>query len=440
MALVEQAVFTSAETDRSAGYHVVAASPGVCESDVRELAVWGASHDSLFESGADAVSVNFHPLPSGAYCVSRTTPSGWEYSGRGGYRVYTHCLVVPPKVLARFANNAFAVMQAAVANGAVQVHEPAPSRLEPLALAGGAAAVDQDLLARLAANPGPQPMVALVQAALDAACLAVAGPPSAALLIAGLISCLPPECRTEFSFSTGLKFTSRRPFRIMALSGDPAEQRWVAHQNNVSVLNLSGGAPLHAGPIDGWARLIGGVLSSGRTSLLAAQLSRRRCDLTMADLPALGLQLLEDLDDSLFRGERQAAPCEPTAAAPEGMQRAHAAHHQFDKSAQSPAAPRVAGPSLTLEPDSPEVLEKLEHLDDVVFEAICGMTAAMEELRILWPALLAELGEELVSESREQYLRYALRIWDDCVDARGVRDPARAMQALDVLSVLFDGI
>jgi hypothetical protein len=44
----------------------------------------------------------------------------------------------------------------------------------------------------------------------------------------------------------------------------------------------------------------------------------------------------------------------------------------------------------------------------------------------------------LLEESREQYLRYALSIWEECVDADGVRDAGRAMRAMDVLCLLFE--
>jgi hypothetical protein len=448
MAHVEQAVFTSAETDRSAGYQVVAQSPGVCEADVRELAVWGPSHDSLLEWGPEAASINFHPLPSGAFCVSRTTAAGWEYSSRGGHRVYTQCLIVPPEVLRRFANHPLALMRAVLAGGMLQVYECVPRRLEPLRLAGGAAPVNQTLLARLAANPGPRSMATLVQAAFDSACLAVAGRPSAGELIAGLLNCLPPECRPDFSFSTGLKFSSRRPFRILALSDDPAERRWVAHHPNVVVLELADNAPAESIPIDGWARLIERVLASGRTSFLATQLSKRRFQLAPGDLSALGLQLLEDLDASALRTDHRQpgadgrlSPAGGTAAAPgrsEGRTRAHAAHRGFAKSSQATTAKlEAAAPSQTLAPTAPEVLEKLEHLDDVVYEAIDGQATALQQLETLWPQLLADLGEDLVAESREQYLRYALTIWEDCVEPGGVRHPSRAMRALDVLCVLF---
>ena len=97
--LIEQAIFTSAESDHAVGYHLAARSPGLDERDARELSVWGPSHDSLESaSAATAVSVNFFRLPSGAYCVSKTQLAGAEYSGRG-LRTYTSCLVVPPPVL-----------------------------------------------------------------------------------------------------------------------------------------------------------------------------------------------------------------------------------------------------------------------------------------------------------------------------------------------------
>ena len=472
MALIEQAVFTSAETDRSAGYQVVAQSPGICEADARELVVWCPSHDALLELGPDAVSYNFHPLPSGTYCVSRTTHAGWEYSGRGGHRVYTQCMIVSPEVLKRFANNPFALVRAALAGGMLEVHQQIPGRLEPFELAGGAAPVDQNLLPRLAVRPGPQQLAILIQAALDSACLAVAGSPSAAELIAGLFSCLPPECRNEFSFSTGLKFSSRRPFRIVALPDDPAEQRWVAHQHNVTALELADGPSAESMPIDGWARLIERVLTTGRTSFLTTQLSKRRFQLASDDLSALGLQLLEELDACEFRGDQprddwaekgnwlllpsdrscdykkpDAKIDNPSTSAPagqagigsEGLTHAHAAHHRFEKSPEAVATVdlKATAPSKVLASNAPEILEKLEHLDDVVYEAISGQATALEQLFTLWPEVLGELGEDLVAESREQYLRYTLLIWEACFDTGNIRNPSHALQALDVLCVLF---
>jgi hypothetical protein len=191
-------------------------------------------------------------------------------------------------------------------------------------------------------------------------------------------------------------------------------------------------------PLDGWARLIARTLAAGRIDFLSAQASKRRFQLKSDDLPALGFQLLEELDASeLDDGEDLAMS--PRQSSPTRGRHSHAAHYQFGKSAEGvPAvAASVAMPSASLDSNSPEVLEKLEQLDDLVYEAISGRSDTMEQLREEWPKIVAQLGQPLLDESLEQYLRYALSIWDECADADGVRDPSRAIQALDVLSVLF---
>jgi len=466
MRFVEHAIFASAEQDRAAGYQVVARSPGVCEADARELALWSPTHDSMLDP--DVESFNFHPLPSGAYCISLTAAASRDCGGQVGQRVSTHCLIVPPEVLARFANNPFALMRTALESGGMEVLAPPPSVLEPLLLVGSAAAVDSTLLTELAIDPGPRHVAVLVQAARDAVCLALAGARSPAQQIAGLLNCLPPQCRLEFSFATGLKFSPRRPYRLVALSGDPAERLWAAHHANVSILDLSDNDPPRSMSLDGWARLIERILSTGRISFLAAQLSKRRFKLTGDDLPGLGLQLLEDLEcsgganisvcpevgknacptgeeadkNACHTGEEtdnSAGPAGENACPTLAPPRAHAAHRQFAKSAKAAAMVewRALAPSACLDAGSPEVLDKLETLDDLVYEAINGQTIAIERLHILWPKLLAELGEDLLVESREQYLRFALSIWEQCSDSNGVRNPARADQALDVLCLLF---
>lgn len=436
---IEQAIFTSAETDRGSGYQVVAASPRVLDVDRRELAVWGPSHDALLDSGADSVSLNFFHLPSGAFCVSRTTPAGWEYSRQGGHRVYTHCLVVPPEVLQRFANHPIALARAAVAAGAMEPLREIPSRLYPLDLPGAAPAVDAKSLVCLARQVGPRQMATLVQAMLEGSHLAVDGPVPVEPLLAGLLDCLPPECRTMLTFSTGLRHSCRRPFRIVPLPRDPAARRCLANQANVVVMDLCEQQTAESVIVDDWARFIQRVLASDRVEFLAAELSQPRTDFMLDDLPSLGLQLIEDFDASEFHELCEGVDCGvPTR----GARRAHAAHQRFEKTVKAATATLqpIAIPSESLNPDSPEVLERLEALDDVVFDGINGRAEAIETLRSLWPNLRAELGDRLLAESREHYLRYALSVWQRCTDLDETSDPALAVHALDVLCVLFDEV
>jgi hypothetical protein len=477
---IEQAIFTSAETERASGYQVVAASPGIRESDVRELAAWGPSHGALLESGSGASSLNSHPLPSGRHCVSRTTPAGWEYSGRGA-RVYTHCLVVPPQVLARFANNPFALWRAAVANGSVQVYHEIPRSLEPVRLPGRAAAVDTALLAQLCANPGAEWMATLVQAALDSVTLAIVGASPADGLIAGLINCLPPGCRTAFSFSTGLKFSSRRPFRVVALSNDRNEQRRVERVYNVTVLALSGEAPAAFAPVESWPRLVLRALRSGRLSFLESRLAAHAGDISLHELPAFGLQMLEELDASTLKDDSPvetaaiaqqkgeglrivaeaeleeadtgedndgADPADPEADGPPATtpaspartsRRWTVAHGPQRRKSAAPVTRRLgrAPPSEHLDLGNHEVLERLERLDDLVFDAIAGKAGAFQRLKELWPQFCEDLDDPLLAESREHYLRHALGAWGQHSKPDGVRDPDAAVRLLEVLCLLF---
>ena len=122
---------------------------------------------------------------------------------------------------------------------------------------------------------------------------------------------------------------------------------------------------------------------------------------------------------------------------------AHAAHRKFQKTVAAAAkseAAAICAPSQLLDADSPDVLARLEALDDAVFDAVQGKAAALANLHKLWPALKIELGEALLAESREQYIRYALSIWREPADSQGNHDPTRAVHALEVLCVLFDEV
>ncbi len=82
-------------------------------------------------------------------------------------------------------------------------------------------------------------------------------------------------------------------------------------------------------------------------------------------------------------------------------------------------------------------MHRLEQLDDVVFEAIAGKPAALDQLRQLWPAVMAELGRDLIEESQSQYLRHAMSVWKDCIAGDELRNPRLAVAVTDVISILL---
>jgi len=440
--LIEQAIFTSAKTDRAQGYQLLSRSPHLSESDGRELSLWGPSHESLLDQPGEPTSLNFFPLASGAYCVSKTTVAGAEYSGRGGEQVYTQFLVVPQEAMARFANNPFAILRAAAASGALCVESPVPEILPAIQLGGRAPVVDLGLLAQLARDPGPQVMAAWVQAALSQPRLAVSSEIPCEQLVAGLFNLLPVECRLEFSFATGLIHSPRRPVRILALPADPALARQLARQD-IAILRLDG-SQCDVG-FDGWAAWVASVLSSGKLSALAAELEQPRPGLTTAGLAELSATLQRRTDtvkhSTTPRVSARPKPASSKSETTSTVDRADPAHLVqpsgvlLDDPARNAAQLDQLAERLAHQPA--EVLELLERIDDLVFSAISGDARALAELEVLWPLAEMDLDPDLVEQSREQYLRCALAICSDQAESEAPR-PERALAAIDVLSVLFE--
>lgn len=417
--LVEQAVFASARTERGDGYQLVAVSPGVADEDRRALTTWCPSHDALLDDDPTAKSVNFHRLPSGAYSIARTSPAGAEFSGRGGAQVRTHCLITPPEVLARFGSNPFAVLRAALAGGKVVQGDQTPRHLRAFNLVGRARPASEKRLRDVCDTWGPDVLARFVHVATHASAVGLCAADASEPLIEAMLSCLPAECRAEFSFSTGLKYSPRRPFRVVGLADQHMAVR-LQRSHGIEPVSLSDRD--EAAPTDGWAALVHRLLQNDRGATLAAVLAQPRPGLKLADLASLAAQL----------STRARVDDEPLTVA-----HAHQGRPRGETALQRAAGQLgAARPSRTLAEDCPQVVARLERLDDVVFAAIAGHSESLSELERLWPAVLAELGPELVEHSREQYLEFATRVWNESRD--GLRDAQAGVGALDVLCILLD--
>ncbi len=449
--LVEQAIFASARSGHAEGYHLVERTPGLIESDARELAQWGPSHDSLADSGPEAVSCNFFALESGSYCVSKTLAAGAEYSGRGGAQVQTQCLVVPAAVLAQFSNNPFAVLRAAASGdlhaGAASASADRSGSRAPLRLVGRAAPVDHLLLAQLALVPGAETMAALVQHLFSGRRLVVVCSQGEKLL-AGLISCLPLDRRCGISLSTGLKLSPRRPFCISAAPVDSPELRRQARALGAEVLLVD---QLEGTTVDqdSWPETVRVALAESRFSQLASEIVRRGTPVPIAAIPA-GEPAPSELTDIPWEVEvpTQAARLDRPlpGSRPACGERFSTVRHfgRSDESHQRLAGEQVGGRGHTFKHaraqtaghDNVESLELVEQLDDLVFDAIAGKPTAFNRLAEFWPEALTRLEPAVLSEAREQYLRHALGVWTHS-DQQSVQNPERSVAALDVLCLLF---
>lgn len=92
-------------------------------------------------------------------------------------------------------------------------------------------------------------------------------------------------------------------------------------------------------------------------------------------------------------------------------------------------------PEILIHADSREASELLESLDDAMFAVISGDEASMATARELWTRALAGLSPELIDESREQYLRFAV---DETrrFESDQTRDLTKAMIAVEVIELL----
>jgi hypothetical protein len=472
--LIEQAIFTSAQSDHAVGYHLVARSPGVEEKDARELTIWGPSHESLESAEATATSVNFFRLPSGAYCVSKTQIAGEEYSGRG-MRTYTNCLIVPPQVFARFANNPFAILRATWAKGLLRVCDAVPAQLVPFQLAGRAAPVDEGLIGQVVEQCGADAIGRAIESLLGDKPLILIGVARPEATVAGILSLFPVSCRRELLFATGLKYSPRRPFHLLVASQESAELRRLYRQHLVSVVDFGASAKSSpAAEFSGWAGYIADAIGQGAISQVVDRLRERQDGLHLVDLDELGelwrqeapsyIEPIRSRSEVHSRADSHAAHTENTACDHDNLardtckcsadislghstvagdsevasQRVGVPDRDVSKVRQGRLARRSDqhAPSALIEADSQELLDELERLDDVVFDAMSGDTRAIEEMGRMWPQLLAKLGPDRLDESREQYLRHSLSVWETCLES-GLRDPDRALASLQVLSILF---
>jgi hypothetical protein len=97
--------------------------------------------------------------------------------------------------------------------------------------------------------------------------------------------------------------------------------------------------------------------------------------------------------------------------------------------------PKAAPPAKPMPSESREASDLLESLDDAMFAAIAGDQAAMTAARELWSRALTGLSAELIDESREQYLRFAV---DETrrFESDQTRDLTKAMIAVEMIELL----
>ena len=106
--------------------------------------------------------------------------------------------------------------------------------------------------------------------------------------------------------------------------------------------------------------------------------------------------------------------------------------------ANLPLPPRSDRDDAAADALSPDVVERLESLDDVIFPAIDGDEQALAQSAPAWRQAVAELGPAAIQESRGEYLRYARSTWEFL--RRNAPGQRQRLMALLQLIAMLSGI
>ena len=414
MATFEHAIFTSACTARGEGYHLTGRSSGIGDELARELSRWGPSHECLAEPECNRRSINFCKLSDGSFCASTTAAAGMEHSGRAGERMLTHSLIGSPAALLEFANDPFAVLFAADAMGVFDSEPKADGTLSTVCLSGQSSPVDSDLLARAAARFDVDQFARVMTACTSATPVAIAGSVDLEFLLRALLHCLPVASRANLSFSTALKPSPRRPFRIITAPASEVERHRLHRQFGMVVVDVEASSKVDTSTFTKWSSHVADCLRDGKVSQLVEDIE----------------SYTEPVPDAGATGGLSASADTQLGQSTGGQ--AASGTRESVSSAEASATSTLAA----VEASHGEVVDRLGLLDDVVLEAISGKADAFERLRRLWPQLCEGLDSSLIEESREQYLRYAVQKWRE-QSGEASHDPNQAVALLDIIGLLF---
>lgn len=309
---VEQAIFTSARTSSKDGYQLVAWSPGISSDDARQLAVWGPAHDSMIVEDPMDVSLNFHPLGDHKFCVSRTVLGAPEYSGRGGRQVYTHCFVLDADSFKKFHNDPFRVLSAALAIHDLRPGATLPTDLPSMKMLPSGQPVDAGLIRFFDSPMQQQSLVAWTHHAMTSKKLMFTGGYNDRFL-AVFFNLLPVSIRPCFSFSTRLRYSPRRDFKLIGLANDIEEQKKVARQEGCSLFHFDSPARTPEASRHPWATWVQVALCHREPDETARMIGEVPLTTRAEDLSAVGNRLRVAM--SGMKRNKEAATA-PAASAP----------------------------------------------------------------------------------------------------------------------------
>jgi len=241
-------------------HEFLAVSRGIEPMDLSEISAWSAGNGELLSASPEAFSWNFHPLPSGFFCLSRTSHLEFLFPQAVAGEVFTHGILVPSLLLKDYANNAITLFhhleKLGLWRAGLEVarqlwNQEIPNRpkdehfpnaeilpvLKTLTMDGGAEIVRFGSLSAFVRSTGIRRFTSMLDQILGNVTTIITGNAQPEIFLECLLDVLPIGCRTDFSFSTGLKFTQKRLFRIVCLGTAIHEQERVRRRFNLPAIS-----------------------------------------------------------------------------------------------------------------------------------------------------------------------------------------------------------
>lgn len=217
----DQAVFTSLNRRNGmSGYHLVARSNGVSDPEVRELSAWSPSHGALIVDAGNQTSVNFHPLASTQrFALSRTCQGPAEYSGRGGRQLYTHILILSENDFKTARVSAFEIYRDAMALGHLHYQSNPDPALPSVELSAIHRRRSPESWERRAEEWGLPPLQPMLNELRAGRTFHYAYSGDRIALAECLVGALDSRILPKISFSTSLKPSTMRPYRLCLVGG-----------------------------------------------------------------------------------------------------------------------------------------------------------------------------------------------------------------------------
>lgn len=232
---VEQAVFASSDRGSVKGYQLISKSDGIDRALAQELSRW--SPTQMPTDDPRDWTINYFPVNNDAVAVTRTVLGGPEYSSRGGTQVVTLILLLQGGQFESYYCNPMVVARTAMTMGHLRLPLSMTCSHLPQAELPKRPIVEPVRCDPIDSGSGRTRLLEQVAGLInDASRVAVIGLSKPIDLVEQLIPRLSPEARWNFSFTTGLSPTVRRPFQAHFLpSPDMFKQRTLDAQNIVRV-------------------------------------------------------------------------------------------------------------------------------------------------------------------------------------------------------------